>query len=517
MVGALHSFWQKAARGAGRKRLKAAKRRYRLRQRAAQRSWIASQTRHTNRNDQQACWRGAKSLISGLNSEKPTGRLEATAEEVEKHFREKVFGIDRPETDIAALEGLRQRQMRPELDATPSVAEVDASIASARAGKATSDGTFMDYFKALEKGGRPREVLKDMITQIWESGERETVIEVGEVPDLPEWGSLGAWQKVQLARQHGLRIAFLKENPKKADSKSEARYEEYRAAETVEEALRRGAIDGKQGDLVFDQEAGFLRILPEEHRRKVTVKPAEATPEQFPEQWRTSKCIILWKGKGCKKQLDNFRGIMLLEAAASIMMGVMNTRLQQILECEGREEQCGYRRWRGGRDADFSLRTGLKRRQEHGLNSYVIFSDIEKGFDSVPREIIWGTLEKMGVPGHFLQVLKRYYTNREVAIVTDGGEVKVGSTSGVMQGCRLSPTLFLFIMEALTELIEPRWKGKPIFHANYQATGARRLQVCSANPRNKGSTKDGFALWTMEQGCKEQGWKSTTMQTCWSG
>ena len=66
------------------------------------------------------------------------------------------------------------------------------------------------------------------------------------------------------------------------------------------------------------------------------------------------------------------------------MMGVMNARLQQILECEGREEQCGYRRWRGGRDADFSLRTGLKRRQEHGLNSYVIFSDIEKGFDSVP-------------------------------------------------------------------------------------------------------------------------------------
>ena len=106
-------------------------------------------------------------------------------------------------------------------------------------------------------------------------------------------------------------------------------------------------------------------------------------------------------------------------------------------------------------------------------------------------------LEKMGVPGHFLQVLKRYYTNREVAIATDGGEVKVGSTSGVMQGCRLSPTLFLFIMEALTELIEPRWKGKPIFHTNYQATGMRRLQVCSANSMNKGSTKDGFALWCL--------------------
>ena len=62
------------------------------------------------------------------------------------------------------------------------------------------------------------------------------------------------------------------------------------------------------------------------------------------------------------------------------------------------DSQCGFRPERGTADATFSLKLALKKRREHNLETWVVFVDFVKAFDRVPRELLWETLARFGVP-----------------------------------------------------------------------------------------------------------------------
>ena len=79
----------------------------------------------------------------------------------------------------------------------------------------------------------------------------------------------------------------------------------------------------------------------------------------------------------------------------------------------------------------------LKKRREHGLESWVLFVDLVKAFDSVPREILFTVLEKFGVPPHLVHVIKRMNTDLQVKFDLNGEPVEVPCTVGVKQGCPL--------------------------------------------------------------------------------
>ena len=48
------------------------------------------------------------------------------------------------------------------------------------------------------------------------------------------------------------------------------------------------------------------------------------------------------------------------------------------------ENQCGFRPGRSTTDAIFNMKSALKKRSEHGLESWVLFIDLVKAFDKVP-------------------------------------------------------------------------------------------------------------------------------------
>ena len=57
---------------------------------------------------------------------------------------------------------------------------------------------------------------------------------------------------------------------------------------------------------------------------------------------------------------------------------VINGRLQRLLKEVGIEEQNGFMGGRGGSDGIFCIRQALKKRREHGLESWVLFVDLVK-------------------------------------------------------------------------------------------------------------------------------------------
>ena len=140
---------------------------------------------------------------------------------------------------------------------------------------------------------------------------------------------------------------------------------------------------------------------------------------------------------------------MLLEVAYKIIAILLHSRLLPIEEGLDHESQCGFRPGRGCTDAVFTVKSALKKRQEHGLETWVLFLDLVKAFDRVPRELLWAILEKFGVPPKLVSLLKSLHETVYVKFKVDGVEKVIRSTIGVKQGDILGPILFTFFLAAV--------------------------------------------------------------------
>ena len=106
--------------------------------------------------------------------------------------------------------------------------------------------------------------------------------------------------------------------------------------------------------------------------------------EKTPEQWDLGLLKVLPK-KGDLSLPGNYRGIMLLEIAYKIIAKIVHQRLIPISESLDHETQCGFRPGRGCTDAIFTVKIALKKRREHNQQTWVLFLDLVKAFDRVPR------------------------------------------------------------------------------------------------------------------------------------
>jgi len=82
---------------------------------------------------------------------------------------------------------------------------------------------------------------------------------------------------------------------------------------------------------------------------------------------------------------------------------------------------------------------------------YVTFVDFAKAFDSVDRQAIWCILKSYGVPEKIIDVIRELYEDFTCQVIHEGrmsDDFKV--TTGVRQGCLLSPLLFLVVLDWVT-------------------------------------------------------------------
>ena len=209
--------------------------------------------------------------------------------------------------------------------------------------------------------------------------------------------------------------------------------------------------------------------------------------ETMPRAWEVGLLAILPK-KGDLADAGNHRGIMMLEVAYKIVSIILHGRLTTLSEGLDHESQCGFRPKRGTMDGIFSLKLALKKRREHGLESWVYFLDLVKAFDRVPRELLWIILAKFGAPPKLIRLLKLLHAVVKVSFCVDGVEVTLDSIIGVKQGDIIGPILFVIFMAAITIT----WKK---LH-NYRLCIYRSKPdwVISGRRWNTGSHSDEFAV-----------------------
>ena len=97
-------------------------------------------------------------------------------------------------------------------------------------------------------------------------------------------------------------------------------------------------------------------------------------------------------------------------------------------------------------------------------NHVIISIDAEKAFDKIQHPFMIKTLQKAGIEGTYLNIIKAIFDKPTVSITLSGEKLKAFPLkSGTRQGCPLSPLLFNIVLEILARAIreEKRNKRKP--------------------------------------------------------
>ena len=122
------------------------------------------------------------------------------------------------------------------------------------------------------------------------------------------------------------------------------------------------------------------------------------------EEWKISRMKLLPK-KGDLSLCKNWRAICLLDVASKVLSSIVAARMQSVQLTQGMEEQARIRPDRSTIDPLFSVGIGLNKRKEHGLETWALYIDLVKAFDSVPREALFMILRRFGFPDHFVNII----------------------------------------------------------------------------------------------------------------
>ena len=82
------------------------------------------------------------------------------------------------------------------------------------------------------------------------------------------------------------------------------------------------------------------------------------------------------------------------------MLKILQTRLQQYVNCKLPDVQAGFRKGRGTRDQIANTNWIIEKAREFQKNFYFCFIDYAKAFDCVDHNKLWKILQEVGIPDH---------------------------------------------------------------------------------------------------------------------
>lgn len=169
---------------------------------------------------------------------------------------------------------------------------------------------------------------------------------------------------------------------------------------------------------------------------------------EIPKEWRYAMITPIFK-KGDKKCCESYRGISVTSSIGRLYGRIIKSRIEK--EWSDLEEQSGFRAGRSCTDNIFCLRNLIEKRYAKNMETHLVFIDLRKAYDTVPRTKMMEVLEQTEINTKYTNTIRSLYVNTK-------SSVKVGhqispefeTTKGLLQGCCLSPTLFkIYISYAL--------------------------------------------------------------------
>ena len=135
------------------------------------------------------------------------------------------------------------------------------------------------------------------------------------------------------------------------------------------------------------------------------------------------------------------------------MFKILQTRLQQYMNCELPDVQAGFRKGRGTRDQIANIHWIIKKAREFQKNIYFCFIDYTKAFLWITTNCGKFFHRETGTTDHLTCLLRNLCAGQEAIVRTRHGTTGwFQSRKGVHQGCILSPCLFNFYVKVTVAL-----------------------------------------------------------------
>lgn len=187
--------------------------------------------------------------------------------------------------------------------------------------------------------------------------------------------------------------------------------------------------------------------------------------ETMSRSMRKGMITLIYKQKGDKKFLQNYRPISLLNVDYKILTRVFANRLQKVIETIINKNQTCCIPNRNISDTIASVRDLIDYCNTEDIEGYIVKVDQQKAFDRVDHSYLFNVINKFGFGNSFQKWIKIFYTNLISAVKCNGHLTQFFKIErSVRQGCPISAMLYVLAAEPLALAIDehPEIKGIPI-------------------------------------------------------
>lgn len=176
---------------------------------------------------------------------------------------------------------------------------------------------------------------------------------------------------------------------------------------------------------------------------------------EYPESWKSGYISPVHK-KGSKVDPNNYRGITVSSCLSKVFTHILSDRLDNYMKENGKwsKNQCGFKKEHRTEDNIFVLQTVFNTQVIQGKGKlYLAFVDFKKYFDTINRKYLLYKLLQNGITGKFYNLIKTMYSGDRCQVKSDNKlSAYIETSSGVKQGCNLSPLLSNLFQNDLHEI-----------------------------------------------------------------
>ena len=158
---------------------------------------------------------------------------------------------------------------------------------------------------------------------------------------------------------------------------------------------------------------------------------------------------------GALNNPGNWRPITQTCIPAKLLEKTIQTRLMKILLQNGHinENQYGFVPGRSTQLAVMETVCDLHHAMNSNLITGLLFLDVRKAFDSLNHEILLCKLKNIGLENNILKWFNSYLDRKQILRYNGKSSEELKVISGIPQGSILGPTLFIFYINAIFEIV----------------------------------------------------------------